>query len=473
MNKIIPPLALLCLPVFPAPLAHAAFSSAIVAADSRWMVHLDFNALRESAPGKKLLAAVNAAQPGMANGTVKLDMQKVLAAVGSLTAFGSNFSQDPKAIDGSMIIQGTPDLRKIAEGLIAEATVSHPENVAELKGLPFEAYSLSGGKSEGDFLIVGFPKEPIILVGKSQPHLERAYAVFQGKAPSLKGASSPLNDLIPKDNDAYLLAASVIPSEDVFTKNAPQARVLQMASSGSIAVGENKTLTYAHLKLVSPSDEMADKLMKIIQGMTAMLSLAETSDKQLEEFTKSVTVERHDKAVHLSLAYSTERIAQMIDTLQEGHHRPSPAAPAVEEKSITSWTADQKLGTGPRGAEMLVTRTIENVKLSTGSTVILSARRGGNDAARIDFVEIVGQQPGATPLHFEAEALKFNGYRQDSAPYASGGKLIALNNQGGSARLQFPGVDGVYTVKVCYLDDPDGSATFTLATRDPEPVAHE
>lgn len=473
MKKFLRPLALLCLPVLPTSLTHAAFSPAIVAADSRWVIHVDLNLLRETEPGKKLLAAITTSQPGLLHGTVKLDLQKVLATVGTLTAYGSNFSQDPKDIDGTLIVQGTPDLRKIAEGLVAEATVSHPEQIAEIKDLPFEAYSVGGNKNENDGLIVGFPKEPIILVGKSKPHLLRAYEVFKGKAPSLARSSSGLSALMPKDSGAYLIAASVIPSDDMFPKNAPQARVLQMANSGSLALGEDKKLTYAKLQLVASSSEMADKLTKIIQGMTAMLSLAESSDKQLEEFSKSVTVQRHDNTVQLSMAYSSDRLVQMIEGMHEGSMH-SPAALPVAEKPVATWTADQKLGSGVRGAEQLVTRTIENVQLSNGTTLFLAAHRSGNDPARIDFVEIVGQQPGATPLHFEAEsALKLNGYRVESAPYASGGKVIALNGQTGLIRLPFPGTDGLYTVKVCYLDDPDGSATFTLTTRDPEPVSQD
>jgi len=477
MNKLLRPLALFCLPVLPSPLTHAAFSPAIVAADSRWVIHVDFNTLRETAPGQKLLAAFTAAQPGLLNGNVKLDLQKVLATVGSLTAYGSNFSQDPKSIDGTVVVQGTVDLRKIAEGLVAEATVSHPENIVEIKDLPFEAYSVSNHGDPATSLIVGFPKEPIILVSKSRPHLLRAYDVFRGKAASLTSGSSELGTLIPKDPHAYLTAASVIPSDDAFPKNAPQARILRMASSGSVTVGENKDLTYAHLQLIASSSEMADKLMKIVQGMTAMLSLTETSDKQLEEFTKSVTVERHDNAVQLSMAYSSARLAQMLESLHDEHPRLSVVAPPVEDKKIASWTAEPKVETTDgKTSTRVVTRTIEHVKLFNGTTLILSVRRqnpGKGGPGRIDFVEIVGEAPGSSPLHFEAESLRFTGYRPENTSYASGGKVIALNNQNGTVRLPFPGLDGDYTVKVAYLDDPDGSATFTLATRDPEPAAHE
>ena len=47
--------------------------------------------------------------------------------------------------------------------------------------------------------------------------------------------------------------------------------------------GEN---TFAHTEMIASSDQMAEKLLKILQGMTAMMSLAETNDKQLADFLK-------------------------------------------------------------------------------------------------------------------------------------------------------------------------------------------
>lgn len=470
--KILRPLALLCLPVLSTPLAHAAFTPAVVAADSRWIIHVDLNTLRETGPGKKLLAAFNNAQPGFANGSVKLDLHKVLATVGTLTAYGSNFSQDPEALDGILVVQGTADLRKIAEGLVAEATVSHPKDIVEIKDLPFEAYSVGSDNNPKTTVIVAFPKEPIILVGKSKAHLRRAYEVFRGKAPSLASGKSTLGELMPKDRNAYLMAVSAIPSEDIFPQNAPQARILQMANSCSLTLGESKNLTYANLQLVAASGEMADKLMKIIQGMTAMLSLAETNDKQLEEFTRSVSVERRERTVQLSASYASDRIVEMIEGVQHGNQKPR-AMPPTTEKRISSWSSDQQLGSGTRNAEMLVTREIENVFLSTGTTLTISAQRGGNDTARIDFVEIVGRGAGAAPLHFEAETLNEDGFHVEAAPYASGGKVLALGRPTGSARLMFPGLDGSYTVKIRYLDDPDGNATLQVATLDPSPAVEK
>ena len=98
----------------------AAYNPATVAADARWVVYANLDALRASAVGKELVAAIEKAQTQTTGGVIGIDVHKVLATVGSITAYGTNFSPDPKVVDGALIAQGTADLRKITESLLLQ-----------------------------------------------------------------------------------------------------------------------------------------------------------------------------------------------------------------------------------------------------------------------------------------------------------------------------------------------------------------
>src|SRR5947209_11925768 len=123
MNSLIRPLLFLCLPAIPASLASAGPVSNVITGDARWALNLDLGTVRETSIGKELLASLTAAQPGFANGQIKIDFNKVFATITSLTAYGTNFSPDPQAIDGALVVQGTAEMRKIVDGLIAETMV--------------------------------------------------------------------------------------------------------------------------------------------------------------------------------------------------------------------------------------------------------------------------------------------------------------------------------------------------------------
>ena len=114
-------LGFLLLPVIP---AQAAFNPAIVPGYARWVVYVDLNTLRDSALGKELIAAAEKAQLAQTDGKIGVDIQKLSATIGSITAYGANFAADPNTIDGALLVQGTPDLRKIAEAMLIQATIT-------------------------------------------------------------------------------------------------------------------------------------------------------------------------------------------------------------------------------------------------------------------------------------------------------------------------------------------------------------
>lgn len=451
-------------------------NSKIVSSDAQWLMHLDLNALRDSTVGKELVTQAIAFQAMAMQGQkfpIQIDIPKLLETIGSITAYGTNLSQDPNLVDGALVFQGTPDLRKIAEGAVAQATVTTPEHITELKDMPFEAYSIGGQ------LIVAFPKEPIILLSKSKAQLLSAHKVFRGDSPSLaKAKDSPLTGLVRNQTGAFVLAASVVPSGEFFPQDAPQARILQMAKSASVELGEVNKQTFAHVQLLAASDESADKLMKILQGITAMISLAESSDQYLSEFLKSVAVSREKNTVTLHLAYSSERLIQMLNEVKKAHseeRRPSPSRPKppkIEGTIVGTWVADQQMGTETVSPQGLVAKTFENVALSSGSLIILTGERESGENARIDRVEL-SPAGGGQPLRFEAEHMNLKGYEVETNAAASGGKLIKAQAQRATARFQFPGADGSYTLTVRYCDENDGKSSYTVSVKNPDPVEGE
>jgi len=472
MKKFLLSSATFCLAAFSLCPAHAAFDPATVPADAKWILHLDFNALRESPVGKELITMIEkkAVIPSGAN--IQLDVKKLIATLGSATAYGTTFSKDPKEIDGTLILQGTDDLRKIVEGVAAQLSVSNPECLVEVKDLPFSAYSIKGE------VTIAFPKEPIILVSRSKPQLLKALDLYRGKGPAAAHGPSSLKNLIPKTKTLLVLAASEVPNTDgLFPENAPQARILKMASSASVAIGNDDKLTTASIQLVATDEEMSDKLLKIVQGLTAMLSLAQSDDKQITDFLRSVRAERVGKVIVLNLSFPSDGLVTMIHNIEQGeedhgsrhNHQPSFKAP-IPGKTIDTWIADKDTASDGIAPENLFTRTIENVSLKNGTTIILTGQRDAGENARYDYVDVTPSAGGAT-LHFEAENMKLSHYHVEKSPFASGGKLIRLENAPiGNARFEFPGVDGTYTLKVRYVDEHDGKATFTVSTQDSEPT---
>lgn len=481
-------LPLCCAPLLAAlflPAARAAFNPAVVSGDAQWVVHLDFDGLRDTVIGREIIAYVQKQMPQLPAGAgtggpapdVRLNFDRLLLTVGSVTAYGANFVPDPNKLDGALILSGSPELRKIAESLVLQGAIGSPRDIVEEKGLPFDAYRLGGE------VLIGFPAEPIIIISKAKAQLVKAHEVVRGAAPSLaKTANSPLLPLLRQPGRSFLLAASLAPPDLRNLPDGPQARILQLTEAGSIALGETEGKTTTHLALVAPDDATATKLQKIVEGMTAMLSLAETSDRQLQEFLQSTRVARKDRAVTLDLAYSSERLVQMFSMIQAGMNpqpgnRPPPAsAPSAPSRppavTVGEWKLDGAPPEATPGEALLVTHKLDNVRLVNGATIQVMARREGSVApgggARLDLVEI-SPAGGGAPLRFEAEGMRLSNFRNVQTPYASRGRLVVMMGTNASATLEFPGIDGEYTVAVRYVDESDAKTTLAVTVREPAP----
>jgi hypothetical protein len=450
------PLALVISALLSAPLFAGPYNPAIVSADARWVVNADFDALRASTLGKELVSATEKIQSQTTGGIIGLDISKVLTTIGSVTAYGTNLSKDPKALDGALIAQGTADLRKIAESLLLQGTLAQPEAFSEVTDLPFPAYAIKEPKApDGSMqLVVAFPPEPIILMSKSKAQLVKARDVFRGSAPSLRqGGSATLSQIAVKSPGAYLFAASVVPTEPLFPQNAPQARILQLANSGGIALGENESELFAHAELFTSSDANAEKLMKILQGITSMISLAETNDRQLSEFLNSTSVTREKQTVTLHLAYPSARIVQMIQSIRtQAEVRPANRPPQITHGTmVAEWQASQADAPVDPETAGISWRTIEDVRLVNGSTISVGRWLNGGKNARFERVEILPAGGTGSPLVFGAAMMR--------------------NFRGTMSQFQFPGTDGIYTLKVAYVNDPEGRAKFAVSVRNPNEAA--
>lgn len=434
--------------------ATSGYNPAVVAADARWVVYVNLDGLRSSTVGKELVSAIEKIQAANTGGIIGLDIHKVLTTVGSVTAYGTNLSKDPAAIDGALIAQGTNDLRKIAESILLQGMLAEPNVFAEEKDLPFPAYSLRDhhDKSGKTKVFIAFPPEPIVIASKSTAQLLKAREVFRGNAPSLaKGGDPTFTRLASKADGAYFFSASVVPTESFFPQNAPQARMLQLVNAGSFSLGESGPDTFAHAELLASSDQSADRLSKILQGMTSMISLAESNDRQLSEFLNSTGVTREKDRVTLHLAYPSERLLQMAQTVRaHAEARSADRPPQITQgRVVAEWQASDSAEGQP--ATEILWRTIENVKLVNGTMITLGRWMNGGRDARWDRVEIVPAEGQGSPLTFRSDYMR--------------------NLRGTMSQFQFPGADGNYTLKVAYVNDPKGKAKFAVSVRDPNEQA--
>jgi hypothetical protein len=115
-------------------------------------------------------------------------------------------------------------------------------------------------------------------------------------------------------------------------------------------------------------------------------------------------------------------------------------------RTLAEWHANDtaEASAAPDGISW---RTIENVELVHGATISVGRALNGGKPGRFDRVEIVRVDRAEAPLTFDIEFMR---------------------QRGALAQFRFPGVDGLYNMRVAYVNDPEGKATFAVSVRNPD-----
>lgn len=466
------PLPILAVTVLTVPEVRAEFKPSIVSSDARWVAYADLNALRQNPAGKEAIDAFQKQGashafplPGV---TLTVDVPKLLATVGSVTAYGANFEKNAKQVDGTLVIQGTPDLRKILEAVVLEVEVGNASAVHDVKGLGYSAYAFEAlNKQHPEMnheVIIGFPCDGMVIVGQSEDKVRQAYDLTQGRGASLLQAKgSDLAALAGNADHATIFAASVVPPDVVAAAAkgpaGPHLRILEMTHSASVAIGDQDGKTFAHAQLVAADGESADKLTKILQGMVAMLSLTQSNDQKLTDFINSAQASRDGNHVTLQLAYDSTQLATMVQTLlnsAENAHRGVAAGHGPQNvlerslgKRLSHWQfATVAAGEAPATAPQW--KEIADVKLTNGAQVTLHQHASGtNGIALFDEVQVKPPAGDGAPLTFSRKMMSEN----RRLPAGPAGRLLQFG---------FPGEDGTYTLRVRVTPPAQGSATLDV-----------
>ncbi len=282
------------------------FQKEQVAADAKWVIHLDVQALLRTTVGETLARA--ALDPNLAKPTA--DLKQHLGVdfdwrrIRSVTLYGSDFSAS-KHLRGVMLVDTDMD--------IAQAFEAVQKKLAEVGGLK------DGGLErleEGSSVLYSIRKELYIatqkgvpvIVGNPREAVLKAREVLNGSAPNLNDA--PFGKLCQVGNGFFFVAAARGFSDTAPVP--PQARVLQMAEGLRVVLGEKGDQVTASLALSAKTPEAARQMHQVLQGMIALASLSQVENQDLKTLVGGTRVGLDNQTVKVDISLPVARINQKI-----------------------------------------------------------------------------------------------------------------------------------------------------------------
>jgi len=301
------------------PLALTAVGSPLqkeqVAADAKWLVHLDVDKLRSTALGDYVINQVlDAKLKGL---TRQFDFDLDWKKVHSLTAYGTGYRSE-SSFNGVLLIKSDLDLQKVLDAAVEKTSPednSKSDRIQRTQEGDVTTYSMK------DHMVVSFKPGSPVIVGKSLDSIQKANEVLIGASANL--ASTKMFSEFPKSQKPFFFMGAV----DAFKANAelaegshdgdalnPKAKILKLADGGRVVLGEDSNELFLDLSLKAKSKEVVTQMQQVIQGMIALASLGQPDNRDLQQLAQSAKVSSSGNIVTLKLGYPADQAVLFLSS---------------------------------------------------------------------------------------------------------------------------------------------------------------
>ena len=294
--------------IIPSSASAGKLDPAHVPADAQWLIHVDYESLSDSAMWNKLREekpGVSQAVQGWMKNRYGIDPPKDLK---SLTMF----SRDYREYTGSVVVQADYEADKIESRLgkaMNHRTTQWQEHTLHTITLSKQKPSDDGPSGDQEMTVV-LVDENTILLASSVPNAKEALKLLAGNAPSLAGKKSPL--LNDKMGDAWMYGAAINLGE--LKKHPVAMPIIAQHERINWSFGEQSDATlYEHADFVAQSEDVAEKMKTVLDGIVAFEALAAEGSKPLSALMKNVKVMRKGKTSGFYWQGSSNQVVAAMD----------------------------------------------------------------------------------------------------------------------------------------------------------------
>jgi hypothetical protein len=283
-----------------------------VAADAKWVVHLDVENLLATQLGSFVTREIldkHVAKP-IADLKQQFDLDLDWRDIQSLTAYGSDLKQVAKG-KGVLIIKSKINLAETLDGVIEKMGVQLGEDQVPLQRIQAEPFTLYSLKSNVFGTAMG---NDVFLISRSEERLKRARDVIGGASENL--TSSKSFPSLPNKPKGFLVAAVA----DAFPRGMklpPPAQGLKNAEGGQIEAGESADHLFLNLAVNTKDSESATQMQQVVQGIVAMAALSQSENRDLQKLVQGTKVSGSEKTVRVNVELPTADVIAKVSDRQK------------------------------------------------------------------------------------------------------------------------------------------------------------
>ena len=273
-----------------------------VAADAKWLLHLDADAFKRTALGGQFMTDVLDVKSAKAKEDLKAGLDFVLdwRQIHSITAYGSQHSQhgDPKGI---LLIQTDMLVQPALERAIAKNIPNL--RVERFEYTPAPLYQLNGDPW------VAFQPGGLVVLSKARESVEKALAVFSGERANLTSTTT-FEGYPAAPFSFFMLGVAEGLGQDVNLP--PNAAVLKKAEGGRLVIGEKGDRVALRLEVKTASAEVAQQIQQVLQGLLALGALSADQKPDLAALVQGASVAQNGAMVSVGVELPVAKVLNKI-----------------------------------------------------------------------------------------------------------------------------------------------------------------
>ena len=278
----------------------APLNSKNVAADAKWVVHIDVDAVRDSQVVKKAFETCPKLKDSgkhfdMIRGISGVDLRK---DVHGITLYG----RDVEKPHGVAIVFATVN-QKLLLGLAAKIG---DHKATKHGSIEIHSWTIKHGSKTHTLAAASF-KPDVLVFADSVDGVAAAIDVLDGKSAGITDAKSPLGMRVKPGT--ILLARAIAIRPDT------RCPVLKQAESFRIALGEHDGKSFYRAQLVMKSPEAAAQVKAVNDGFQAAVSLHCGDDADVMKLVKGLKASVKDNTVRIRWDASADDVWNMAQKL--------------------------------------------------------------------------------------------------------------------------------------------------------------
>lgn len=272
-----------------------------VSSTSNWIMHLDFDSMRESEIGIFVEESYNKI-PGVqekldwVKNKYGIDMQKV----SNFTMFGSG--EKHKAIG---IMEGGVNPENVAKFADSQDFIS------KNKIGKYEVFSLNKGRHPMAYAPL---KKGKLIVGPDANYVSDGIALARGKAEGY-GGHSLLRKLLKKSlSPGFMVFADLNGISEDIDMDHRAKRMTEVMNAFGMSINEHLGCLKLSGIIEAKSEKSSEQIENMIRGGYAMMKMSLPKDQNIDSMIRDFSIQRNDSTLHIDLEISVDAI---IDRLKK------------------------------------------------------------------------------------------------------------------------------------------------------------